>query len=137
MNSTNQNLIISPEDYERGYNYNFVPWVKQDYNGSDYITWSNAFIIFKKLFPTYAVEMHKVEKLESDIDSEYLKSYHEDLCRQAEEATDHKTAKKIRNKANKISERISYRNAGMLLYPRIVDLNTNLASPTIQLSLIH
>lgn len=52
-------LLISKEQFEIGYNYNFTNVVETQYNGSSYTSWSNALRIMKHLFPSFTAEIEK------------------------------------------------------------------------------
>ena len=52
---TTQYLAISQEDYQKGYNYNYVSHVSQDYAGNDYLPWYKITVIVKELFPNLAL----------------------------------------------------------------------------------
>lgn len=50
------NLIISYEEFQRGYDFNFTRWIKQDYSGNEYLSWSIVLRILKEMHPTLVVE---------------------------------------------------------------------------------
>ena len=56
--TTNNNLAISLEEFELGYNYDFTPALRADFNGSDYLSWSNVTMMFKRLFPSLICEVY-------------------------------------------------------------------------------
>lgn len=59
---TNNNLVISTEEFQKGYNWNFTRYIEDHYNsGVDYLSWSNVTKALKTLFPTYHVEIESKE----------------------------------------------------------------------------
>ncbi|MGL6339828.1 MAG: DUF1071 domain-containing protein [Waterburya sp.] len=56
-------LVILPEDYERNYNLDITPYVKKDFQGCDYITWSNSLKLLHDYKPNLSPELVKTETL--------------------------------------------------------------------------
>ncbi|MGV2830560.1 Sak single strand annealing protein [Myxosarcina sp. GI1(2024)] len=135
MTNTNDSkyLVISKEEFDRGYNLNFTRFISQQ-QGFDYLQWSYAFRLLKQHFPMYQVEVSRQEVIENKVMSEeFARLAYDQAVKQleaeiAKPSPNWKTQKALQEKVDSLT----CSDRGLMLYCRIVDMATGKATTEIQ-----
>lgn len=134
-----QYLTISNEQFFTAYNdYEFCYNYTTDYNGFEYLSWSAAYVLLKRYYPTFNPVLDTNEdnsyvfKVANNLENkEQLQLRISVLESELEVEKDYKKKKKLLTDIEDYKNQLTYDNRGLVLKPHIVDSETGLRTPSI------
>ena len=130
-NMDNNFLQISREDFQKGYDYDFTPYIQSDYTGITYLPWSNAYLILRELFPNLDVAFDPMEGIENQLDKSREEAI-EPILRAFDEiiaGSDKRAQKKAQNAKNRLQNELIHKGSGFYVKPYLYDTATGARTP--------
>ena len=124
-------LVVPPDMFKKGYDYDFTPYIQSDYTGICYVPWSNAYLILRELFPNLDVAFDPMEAIENQLDKSNMDNI-EPMLREFDEiiaGNDKRAQKKAQNAKNRLQTELIHKGAGFYVKPYLYDTTTGARTP--------